>query len=330
HCPVGHLRTVALVRSLDRPGFRSGAHVPHRGAGHRGGRTESRAGLWRHGQLWPRSVSGPRCLQRSHPCLSRVGQRHAPPSDRPYCLRHYWARDGRHRAAHPGDRLHHDHAGICADVLLCLREPQPLRRGRRLAARLRQPAAWGELGRHGPAIHPVTGGAVWRTVWHPASHGIALSQGSAWQPDPRTAHAGGRGAPGRLYTVSLVLLFGALYGTRRLTESRFGMVLRGSRINEQRMRALGFPTARYRLAAYVMSAMLCGVAGVLYANLTQFAAPSYMSWAMSGELIVMVVLGGMGSVLGPLYGAAAMLLTEEVLKSITEHWMIVFGPAIVA
>lgn len=135
---------------------------------------------------------------------------------------------------------------------------------------------------------------------------------------------------GRLYTVSLVLLFGALYGTRRLTESRFGMVLRGSRINEQRMRALGFPTARYRLAAYVMSAMLCGVAGVLYANLTQFAAPSYMSWAMSGELIVMVVLGGMGSVLGPLYGAAAMLLTEEVLKSITEHWMIIFGPAIVA
>src|SRR5690606_16093147 len=135
---------------------------------------------------------------------------------------------------------------------------------------------------------------------------------------------------GRLYTVSLVLLFGALYGSRRLTESRFGMVLRGSRINEQRMRALGFPTARYRLAAYVMSAMLCGVAGVLYANLAQFAAPSYMSWAMSGELIVMVVLGGMGSIMGPLYGAAALLLTEEALKTVTEHWMIILGPSIVA
>src|SRR5690606_18390521 len=103
-----------------------------------------------------------------------------------------------------------------------------------------------------------------------------------------------------------------------------------SRINETRMRALGFPTLRYRLAAYVISAMLCGVAGLLYANLTQFAAPSYMSWAMSGELIVMVVLGGMGSVMGPLYGAAALLLTEEVLKGITEHWMIILGPAIVA
>lgn len=133
-----------------------------------------------------------------------------------------------------------------------------------------------------------------------------------------------------LYFVSLAMLLGALYGTRRLVASRFGMALRGSRINEARMRALGFPTVRYRLAAYVISAMLCGAAGVLYANLTQFAAPSYMSWAMSGELIVMVVLGGMGSIMGPLYGAAALLLTEEILKGITEHWMIILGPAIVA
>src|SRR5690606_2719403 len=130
--------------------------------------------------------------------------------------------------------------------------------------------------------------------------------------------------------VALVVLFAALYGTHRLVSSRFGMALRGSRINETRMRALGFPTSRYRLAAYVISAMLCGVAGVLYANLTQFAAPSYMSWAMSGELIVMVVLGGMGSIMGPLYGAAALLLTEEALKIITDHWMIILGPAIVA
>lgn len=133
-----------------------------------------------------------------------------------------------------------------------------------------------------------------------------------------------------LYGISVAVLFAALYVTRRLVESRFGRVLCGSRINERRMRALGFPTFRYRLAAYVLSAMLCGVAGVLYANLTQFASPSYMSWAMSGELIVMVVLGGMGSILGPLYGAAAMLITEEVLKGLTEHWMIIFGPAIVA
>src|SRR5690606_10637093 len=133
-----------------------------------------------------------------------------------------------------------------------------------------------------------------------------------------------------LYAVSFAILMAALYATRRLVHSRFGMVLRGSHINDKRMRALGFPTPRYRLAAYVVSAMLCGVAGVLYANLTQFAAPSFMSWAMSGELIVMVVLGGMGSIMGPLYGAAALLLTEEALKAVTEHWMVILGPAIVA
>ncbi len=136
--------------------------------------------------------------------------------------------------------------------------------------------------------------------------------------------------PGWLYAVSLAVLFAILYAMRRLVPSRYGMVLRGSRINDRRMRALGFPTFRYRLAAYVLSAMMCGLAGVLYANLTQFAAPSYLSWAMSGELIVMVVLGGMGSIMGPLYGAAAMLLTEEALKGLTEHWMIILGPAIVA
>src|SRR5690606_20659960 len=133
-----------------------------------------------------------------------------------------------------------------------------------------------------------------------------------------------------LYAVSFAILMAALYATRRLVHSRFGMVLRGSHINDKRMRALGFPTPRYRLAAYVISAMLCGVAGVLYANLTQFAAPSFMSWASSGELIVMVVLGGMGSIMGPLYGAAALLLTEEALKAVTEHWMVILGPAIVA
>lgn len=133
-----------------------------------------------------------------------------------------------------------------------------------------------------------------------------------------------------LYGISMALLLLALGAMHRLVNSRFGMAVRGSRINETRMRALGFPTARYRLAAYVLSAMLCGVAGVLYANLTQFAAPSYMSWAMSGELIVMVVLGGMGSIMGPLYGAAALLLTEEALKTVTEHWMIILGPSIVA
>ncbi|TEA70308.1 branched-chain amino acid ABC transporter permease [Allopusillimonas ginsengisoli] len=132
-----------------------------------------------------------------------------------------------------------------------------------------------------------------------------------------------------LYFTTLLLLCAGLYGCHRLVHSRFGTVIRASKSNERRMKALGYPTFRYRLAAYVLSAMLCGVAGMLYANLTQFASPSYMSWTMSGELIVMVMLGGIGTLFGPLFGAMAMILTEEGLKLITHHWMVIFGPLIV-
>lgn len=135
--------------------------------------------------------------------------------------------------------------------------------------------------------------------------------------------------PLTLYFVSFLLLCLSLYGCHRLIHSRFGMVIRASKSNERRMRALGYPTFRYRLAVYVLSAALCGVAGLLYGNLTQFGSPSYMAWTTSGELIVMVMLGGMGTLFGPLFGSVAMILTEEWLKSITEHWMVIFGPLIV-
>jgi branched-chain amino acid transport system permease protein len=135
--------------------------------------------------------------------------------------------------------------------------------------------------------------------------------------------------PLTLYFVSFVLLCLSLCLCHRLIHSRFGMVIRASKSNERRMRALGFATFRYRLAVYVVSAALCGVAGLLYGNLTQFGSPSYMSWNTSGELIVMVMLGGMGTLFGPLFGAVAMIFTEEWLKSLTEHWMIIFGPLIV-
>lgn len=132
-----------------------------------------------------------------------------------------------------------------------------------------------------------------------------------------------------LYFTSFAILCLSLYACHRLVHSRFGVVVRASKINDQRMKALGYSTFRYRLTVYVISAALCGVAGVLYGNLTQFASPSYMSWTTSGELIVMVMLGGMGTLFGPLFGALAMILTEEWLKSITEHWMVIFGPLIV-
>jgi branched-chain amino acid transport system permease protein len=107
------------------------------------------------------------------------------------------------------------------------------------------------------------------------------------------------------------------------------MTLRGARQNARRISAIGLPAVRYQLAAYVISGMLCGVAGLLLANLNAFASPSTLSWTVSGELIVMVVLGGMGSVFGPLLGALVFLGMEEVLKGATEHWLVFFGPLIV-
>jgi len=143
-----------------------------------------------------------------------------------------------------------------------------------------------------------------------------------------------------LYYATYVLLLSALYGAWRLIHSRFGMVLRGCKSNERRMRALGFPTLRYKLVAYVISALVCVLAGVLLANLTRFVAPAYMAWTVSGELIVMTVLGGLGTLVGPVVGAAALLLLEEGLSSlklgvpaldtlINQHWLGLIGLFIV-
>ena len=96
------------------------------------------------------------------------------------------------------------------------------------------------------------------------------------------------------------------------------------------MKALGFATLRFKLAAYVLAAMVAALAGFLLANLTQYASPSYTAWAVSGELIVIVVLGGMGTVLGPLVGAMAFLLLEEALAALTTHWMAPLGLIILA
>ncbi len=128
------------------------------------------------------------------------------------------------------------------------------------------------------------------------------------------------------YYLVLAILLGFLVMCRRLVRSRFGMVVRGARDNERRMRALGFPIYRYKLAAFVISGAGAGLAGALLANATEYVGPAYMTWSRSGEIIVMVVLGGMGTLVGPVFGAAALLLLEDVLAEYTEHWQIVLGP----
>jgi len=116
---------------------------------------------------------------------------------------------------------------------------------------------------------------------------------------------------------------------RAIVASRFGRVLRGTRENPIRMEAMGFHPFRFQLAAYVISGALAGLAGFLLANQAEFVSPAYMTWQRAGELIFMVVLGGMGSLHGAVVGAAAFLLMEEYLSGWTEHWKMIFGPMLV-
>jgi branched-chain amino acid transport system permease protein len=123
-----------------------------------------------------------------------------------------------------------------------------------------------------------------------------------------------------LYYLILALLLAVLFLFHRLVHARFGMVLRGCRANERRMRALGFPAAPVQLAAYVISALVCVLAGVLLANMTRYVSPAYMHWTLSGDLVVIVVLGGLGTLVGPVGGAVLWLALEEAFSSFHTGW----------
>jgi branched-chain amino acid transport system permease protein len=130
----------------------------------------------------------------------------------------------------------------------------------------------------------------------------------------------------QFYYICLALLYASIYLVWRIVNSRFGMVIQGSRSNDTRMRAIGFPIFRYKLTCFVIAGVLCGLAGALLANHTDFVSPAMMYWTRSGDLIIMVVLGGMGSVVGPVFGAIMLLVLEETLSGITEYWQIILGP----
>ena len=131
------------------------------------------------------------------------------------------------------------------------------------------------------------------------------------------------------YYVVFACLAGSYLFCRALVASRFGRVLRGAKENPVRMATIGFNVYRFQLAAYVIAGALAGLSGFLLANATEFVSPAYMSWQRSGELIVMVLLGGLGSLNGAILGTAAYLLTEEWLAGFTENWKVIFGPVLV-
>ncbi len=116
----------------------------------------------------------------------------------------------------------------------------------------------------------------------------------------------------------------------RITGSRFGRVLRAARQNDVRVETLGYGVFGFRLTAYVLAGVIAALAGVLLANQAEFVSPAIASWQRSGDLIIIVVLGGMGSRSGAILGALAFVGLEEGLSTLTHDWRLIFGPLLIA
>ena len=140
---------------------------------------------------------------------------------------------------------------------------------------------------------------------------------------------GALASPTGLYYAAWAVLAAVLLGLGQVVRARFGRVLRGCRDSPERMRALGYDPLPFRLLAYVASGAVTAVAGALLAELTQFATPVYMAWPRSGDLLVAVILGGVGTLAGPVLGAVAYLGLSDWLAAWTDHWRIVVGPLLV-
>ena len=144
------------------------------------------------------------------------------------------------------------------------------------------------------------------------------------------------GRPQVIYGLTLVLLAAVFVGLALLLRSRFGRALAGIRVNEQRMRATGFSTYPYKLAAFTLSGGIAGLGGFLFAVKDGFVNPELLSWHVSGALLVMIILGGLGRLRGALIGAFAFALLQELFKSeavwgaLARHWNLGLGLTIIA
>ncbi len=134
---------------------------------------------------------------------------------------------------------------------------------------------------------------------------------------------------GDFYFVVLALFIAVFLLLRVVLRSLFGHVISGIHVNEGRMRSLGFHAFRYKLASFVLAGMLAGMAGYLSAAQFGVVNPDMLGWHLSGTVLMMVILGGMGSLVGPIVGAFAMMLLELGFQSLTRHWQLPMGIAIV-
>jgi branched-chain amino acid transport system permease protein len=132
------------------------------------------------------------------------------------------------------------------------------------------------------------------------------------------------------YCAVLLMLTIVYFGLRRLIASPLGQVLVGIRENEARMRAAGYATARYKLLSFMIAGSLGAIAGALFAMHNGFVSPAVVYWMLSGEGLVMVVLGGMGTLVGPMVGAAVLLLLKHFVSLYSAHWELLVGMTFIA
>lgn len=132
-----------------------------------------------------------------------------------------------------------------------------------------------------------------------------------------------------LYYIVLVTLILTWWFVFRISQSRFGRVLRAARDNPERTEVMGYSVSRYRLVAYVIAAMIAGVSGLLLVQHAEFVSPALATWQRSGDLIVVVVLGGLATRNGAILGAFFLVIVEEVLGSFVHEWRLIYGPLLV-
>jgi branched-chain amino acid transport system permease protein len=131
--------------------------------------------------------------------------------------------------------------------------------------------------------------------------------------------------PLHFYFVVLALMAATYLLLRMILRSPFGRVVRAIRANEPRLRSLGYPTFRYKLASFVIAGALAGLAGYLDATQFGFVNPDLFGWRLSGDVLMMVILGGMGTLHGPILGAFALVLLQDFLAGETRHWLLPMG-----
>ncbi len=170
--------------------------------------------------------------------------------------------------------------------------------------------------------------ALSQVAWGIAFGWRSLTGGDDGLPNlPRPDLAAGWSLVGdRPFYFFVLLLVGV--GVLLLTQvaiSPFGFALRGIRESETRMQALGYNVWRYKFAAFIVAAVFAGLAGALYAYYNRFVSPDYLGVFRSAEVLLMVILGGAGTLIGPAIGAAVIVLLENVISAYTERWLIVIG-----